>query len=52
MEPVSHRRRPSAGGAAAGGQRQVARKLREHIGAEAFDDTVKAIREVRTTLSD
>ncbi|WP_013207603.1 MarR family winged helix-turn-helix transcriptional regulator [Ralstonia solanacearum] len=31
---------------------KVARKLREHIGAEAFDDTVKAIREVRTTLSD
>jgi DNA-binding MarR family transcriptional regulator len=31
---------------------KVARKLREQIGAEAFDGTVKAIREVRTTLND
>ncbi|CAH0442223.1 MarR family winged helix-turn-helix transcriptional regulator [Ralstonia pseudosolanacearum] len=31
---------------------KVARKLREHVGAEAFDGTVKAIREVRTTLSE
>ncbi|AXV78781.1 MULTISPECIES: MarR family winged helix-turn-helix transcriptional regulator [Ralstonia solanacearum species complex] len=31
---------------------KVAHKLREHVGAETFDSTVKAIREVRTTLSD
>ncbi len=31
---------------------KVARKLREHVGAEAFDGTVKAIREVRATLNE
>lgn len=30
---------------------KVARRLREHVGADAFDGTVRAIREVRNALS-
>jgi len=30
---------------------KVARRVREHVGAGAFDDTVQAIREVRSALN-
>ncbi|CAJ0707723.1 MarR family transcriptional regulator [Ralstonia pickettii] len=30
---------------------KVARRLREHVGASAFDDTVQAIRDVRSALN-